>query len=123
MAIIKKLQRNTSNGEVYCTYEICNLLNQLDFKDRTESYYDTSKKLCSGTIFRSDQLPAPTLEHAVRWLRNVKNVHISMIYSYVKNEWASFINIYDEEKYYWREQYDFALADCLIDVLQKLNER
>ena len=101
--------------EVYCPYELAILLKEAGFKWKCRGYFykdDDSFKFgdCSND---DEKIASPTIDVAVRWLRVEKNLPIQMIYSFVKDEWASCVN----EKYYWSDTYYGSIAEGIVQCL------
>jgi hypothetical protein len=70
--------------EDYCSFEIAKLLKEKGFEGDTNAYYhiwDYGNKVCSVQEFSHSEaphlyIPAPTLQMAMKWLREVYNVVI-----------------------------------------------
>lgn len=114
---IDTLNRNLKSGDVYCTYEMSKALFKLGFNLECNASYSSPSELWLNTDYSTK---APTLSSAQTWLRNVKNLNIQLIYSSVKNEWVSCINIHDFSKYIWKSSYEYALAYGIVECIEFL---
>ena len=68
--------------EDYVSYEVAKLLKKRGFDEKTLSYYENNV-LCRGDWFEWNRSPlghiaAPTHQMAMKWMREVHNIHISV---------------------------------------------
>jgi hypothetical protein len=85
------------------------------FKDDPEHI----KRRTDGTIvynsdFDDSTVCCPTLDVVNQWLRNVKKIPIQMIYSTVKDEWASCV----DDKYFWETGYYRAMMEAMKYIFE-----
>ena len=72
--------------EAYCSFEVSILLKKKGFEGDINAYYhiwDSGDKVCSVQEFRSSEaphlyIPAPTLQTAMKWLREKYRLHIDI---------------------------------------------
>lgn len=80
----------TINHEYYVSYEIAKLLKELGFDWECNYHYANSNMLCHGfcnndPIFKVI-MSAPTLEVAQRWLREVKNIDVFVLFEHFETK-------------------------------------
>lgn len=117
MKKIDSMTKITSTGMILCPYDLCVLLKEAGFNYECFYYYDTNKNL-KKEYFRNStyesKIACPSIDSAVQWLRAEKNYPIQMVYSYVKDEWASCV---EHDKYFWTKSYYFAMAEGIVQGL------
>lgn len=72
--------------EAYCSFEVARLLEEKGFEGDINAYYhilDNGNKVCSVQEFSNSEaphlyIPAPTHQMAMKWLREVHNIHIEI---------------------------------------------
>lgn len=70
--------------EDYCSYELSKLLKEKGFDEPCQSFYKLdSNEIYRGTVFTNTQIGdkfynAPTLQMALKWLREVHKLHIEI---------------------------------------------
>ena len=73
--------------EDYVNFEIAKLLKEKGFDEKCGPYYDLRGVLINGVIIEAkhnvdmDKFSAPTLQMAMKWLREVHNIHIEIGYN------------------------------------------
>ena len=68
--------------EDYCSFEVAKLLKEKGFDEKTLSYYEDNV-LCHGDWYEWNRSPlghiaAPTLQMAMKWLRELHKLHIGI---------------------------------------------
>ena len=115
---------DSKTGEAVVPYEIGKKLKELGFN--YGCYYFAYKNepeqikrrkdvsILYNSDFDDSAVCCPTLDVANQWLRNVKKIPIQMIYSAVKDEWASCV----DEKYFWEKGYYMAMFEAMKYILE-----
>ena len=99
--------------EDYVSYEVAKLLKEKGFDEYCYKFYDyNSKEIYKETLHccnsRSDDYSAPTLQMAMKWLREVHNIFIEIGVSIDLNGDYHFgYTILDKECKYVRRGYTF----------------
>ena len=71
--------------EAYCSFEVAKLLKEKEFDEECYTFYEYDSKefyreeRISCCNSRSDDYAAPTQQMAMRWLREVHNIHIVLM--------------------------------------------
>lgn len=102
---------HTFLSEDYVSYEVAKLLNKKGFDESCDYYYDQSsdepQQFTLDEMYYSydEFLKAPTLQMAMKWLREEKNIIINIWYNGV--EWAAeHYNDEDENFYLIADSYN-----------------
>lgn len=92
--------------EEICTYEVCKLAKEKGFNEKCYHYYQNGVLESDGCFNRYNKgadnvCSAPTQSLLQRWLREEKNIHISVEYEWVENFdgwtfWAYIKQVKDE---------------------------
>lgn len=109
--------------EDYCSYEVSKLLKEKGFDEKALSYYEDDV-LCHGDWFEWNRSPlghiaAPTLQLAMKWLREVHHYYIQIML----DSWA----LGDHSGYYVVIQktdsdFEMMLADAVDKVFYETHE-
>lgn len=67
--------------EDYCSYEVAKLLKEKGFDEDTERVYERNIMAC-----RYEDYPMPTHQMAMKWLRDVYDIHISVNKTFLIND-------------------------------------
>ena len=75
-------------NEDFCSYEVAKLLKEKGFEGDINAYYhiwDNGNKVCSVQEFSHSEaphlyIPAPTHQMAMKWLREVHKLHITILW-------------------------------------------
>lgn len=84
--------------EDYVSFEVAKILKEKGFFEKTFTYFD-NELLCNGVWFEWNnspmgQISAPTLQMAMKWLREVHNIIIVVEpheYDYVNSKTSSYV--------------------------------
>lgn len=96
-------------NEDYCSYGVAKLLEEKGFNEPIRCWYDSAKNFHErGVEMRnsdciSPTIMCPTLQMAMKWLREVHNIHI-VIHPYTEMEGHNWSFIFDTFAYgCWQE--------------------
>ena len=120
--------------EDYVSFEIAKLLKEKGFKEITQGYINADQEIymCpfqQGVYELSDkQYPYPTLQMAMKWLREVHNIFISIVFcTYPREEkvtWTPDISTFDSvfpesviEYDSYEEAVEAAIKYCLENLI------
>ena len=119
--------------EAYCSFEASILLKKKGFEGDINAYYhiwDSGDKVCSVQEFRSSEaphlyIPAPTLQTAMKWLREVHKIYITIPHRFSHNAdqdvcFSYYINVdkaEDGEYMTYEEAVEAALKYCLKSLI------
>ena len=85
--------------EDYVSYEVAKLLKEKGFDEKTLSYYEDNV-LCHGDWFEWNRSPlghiaAPTLQLAMKWLREEKRISIIIEFDLTKRGYCPYVHQLD----------------------------
>ena len=94
------------NNKDYCDYETSVALRELGFNSLVDWYFNENKNIVSSLAkYRNTYIPRISLYEAQQWLREVKEVYVSVIPEY--NEFRPVKGVkYRLEVAHWKD-YDF----------------
>ena len=126
--------------EEYCSYEVAKLLKEKGFDVCTKSFYKVGDKVLHHNTCKlayyvfPNKIPAPTLQMAMKWLREVHNLHCAVDYDYILEWYCQITSLketvyddYEEIKHYnpdgnhsfssAEEAYEVAIRYCLENLI------
>ena len=122
--------------EDYCSYEVAKLLKEKGFEILTSRVYDNQKELDYQYVvcWQEERLPyvsAPTLQMAMKWLREVHNIFIVIephMYDYINEKTSSYVtslwqgdnyheNITSKDYPTYEEAVEATLKYCLENLI------
>lgn len=82
--------------EDYCSFEICKLLAEKGFNVCTKAFYKKKDQIlhfntCALAYYAiPNELPAPTHQMAIKWLREEKDIHVEVCISVLAKNLAKY---------------------------------
>ena len=71
------------NNKDFCDYETCVALRELGFNSLVDWYFNENKSIVSSLAkYRNTYIPRISLYEAQKWLREMKEVYVSVIPEY-----------------------------------------
>ena len=111
--------------EDYVSFETAKLLKEKGFDERTNSYFTDNNEIAISWYFsrynrESTYLSAPTLQMAMKWLREVHKIDITIDphevvegYEYeVKNNWIYQFHLCQNRNYLFSRDIDTSYENC-----------
>ena len=119
--------------EAYCSFEVARLLEEKGFNEVVHAYHNIYDKVNLDFNVSVDaphlQIPCPTHQMAMQWLRDERNILITVLPDKIHNTIALFWNVYivTEKEYKWifagggvNMTYEELIEEALLYVLKIL---